>query len=140
MEAGQDTVERLSQLALFADLTRPQVEAVAHTFEEEVYAEGQRVLRQGLSGGSFYLILEGEASVRVNGGERARLGRGEFFGEISVLTDQAPVADVVAETLLRCLVVPGPELKAFLVDQPQVMLRVLRAVAQRLRNATAWQA
>ena len=139
MEAGQDTVERLSQLALFADLTRPQVEAVAHTFEEEVYAEGQRVLRQGLSGGSFYLILEGEASVRVNGGERARLGRGEFFGEISVLTDQAPVADVVAETLLRCLVVPGPELKAFLVDQPQVMLRVLRAVAQRLRNATAWQ-
>jgi CRP/FNR family transcriptional regulator, cyclic AMP receptor protein len=140
MEAGQDTVERLSQLALFADLTRPQVEAVAHTFEEEVYAEGQRVLRQGLSGGSFYLILDGEASVRVNGGERARLGRGEFFGEISVLTDQAPVADVVAETLLRCLVVPGPELKAFLVDQPQVMLRVLRAVAQRLRNATAWQA
>jgi CRP-like cAMP-binding protein len=140
MEAGQDTVERLAQLALFADLTRPQVEAVAHTFEEEVYAEGQRVLRQGLSGGSFYLILDGEASVRVNGGERARLGRGEFFGEISVLTDQAPVADVVAETLLRCLVVPGPELKAFLVDQPQVMLRVLRAVAQRLRNATAWQA
>jgi CRP-like cAMP-binding protein len=140
VEAGSDTVERLSQLALFADLTRPQVEAVAHTFDEEVFAEGQRVLRQGLSGGAFFLILEGEASVRVNGTERARLGRGDFFGEISVLTGEAPVADVVAETLLRCLVVPGPELKTFLLEQPQVMLRVLRAEAQRLRNATAWQA
>jgi CRP-like cAMP-binding protein len=139
MEARLEIVERLSQLALFADLTRPQVEAVAHTFEEEVFAEGQRVLRQGLSGGSFYLILDGEASVRVDGGERARLGRGDFFGEISVLTGEAPVADVVAETLLRCLVVPGPELKSFLLDQPQVMLRVLRAEAQRLRNATVWQ-
>jgi CRP-like cAMP-binding protein len=140
MEARPEIVERLSQLALFADLTRPQVEAVAHTFEEEVFAEGQRVLRQGLSGGAFYLILDGEASVRVDGGERARLGRGDFFGEISVLTGEAPVADVVAETLLRCLVVPGPELKTFLLEQPQVMLRVLRAEAQRLRNATAWQA
>src|SRR5918999_4922734 len=140
MEARPEIVERLSQLALFADLTRPQVEAVAHTFDEEVFAEGQRVLRQGLSGGSFFLILDGEASVRVDGDERARLGRGDFFGEISVLTGEAPVADVVAETLLRCLVVPGPELKRFLLEQPQVMLRVLRAVAQRLRNTTVWQA
>jgi CRP-like cAMP-binding protein len=139
MEAHREIVERLSQLALFADLSRPQVEAVAHTFDEEVFAEGQRVLRQGLSGGSFFLILDGEASVRVNGDERARLGRGDFFGEISVLTGEAPVADVVAETLLRCLVVPGSELKTFLLEQPQVMLRVLRAEAQRLRNATAWQ-
>jgi hypothetical protein len=46
---------------------------------------------------------------------------------------------VVADTLLRCLVVPGPELKSFLLEQPHVMLRVLRAEAQRLRNATAWQ-
>jgi CRP-like cAMP-binding protein len=139
MEARAEIVERLSQLALFADLARPQVEAVAHMFDEEVFAQGQRVLRQGLSGGAFYLILDGEASVQIDGTELARLGRGEFFGEISVLTGQAPVADVVAETLLRCLVVPGPDLKAFLLEQPQVMLRVLRAVAQRLRNVTAWQ-
>jgi CRP-like cAMP-binding protein len=140
MEARAEIVERLSQLALFADLARPQVEAVAHMFDEEVFAQGQRVLRQGLSGGAFYLILDGEASVQIDGTELARLGRGEFFGEISVLTGQAPVADVVAETLLRCLVVPGPDLKAFLLEQPQVMLRVLSAVAQRLRNTTAWQA
>jgi CRP-like cAMP-binding protein len=139
METRPEIVERLAQLTLFADLTRPQVEAVAHTFEEEVFGEGQRVLRQGLSGSAFYVILDGEASVRVDGVERARLGRGDYFGEISVLTGAPPNADVVAGTLLRCLVVPGPELKQFLLEQPQVMLRVLQAEAQRVRTATAWQ-
>jgi CRP/FNR family transcriptional regulator, cyclic AMP receptor protein len=139
METRPEIVDRLAQLTLFADLNRPQVEAVAHTFEEEVFGEGQRVLRQGLSGSAFYVILDGEASVQVDGIERARLGRGDYFGEISVLTGAAPNADIVAVTLLRCLVVPGPELKQFLLEQPQVMLRVLQAEAQRVRTATAWQ-
>ena len=130
--------ERLAQLALFADLRWPELEAVAHTFEEEVFGVGQRVLRQGLSGGAFYIVLDGEASVLVNGSERARFGRGEFFGEISALTGDLPSADVRAETLLRCLVIPGPDLMAFLLDHPAVMLRMLQAEARRLRDSNRW--
>lgn len=140
MEASSPIMESLAQLALFADLSRPQVEALAHSFEEEVFSEGQRVLRQGLSGSAFYLIVEGQASVLVDGSERARLARGDFFGEISVLTGESPSADVVATTLLRCLVVPGPEVEDFLVGRPRVMLRMLKAEARRLRSATEWQA
>jgi CRP-like cAMP-binding protein len=139
METSTGTVERLAQLSLFADLALPQIEAIAHTFDEEVFAEGQRVLRQGLSGSAFYVILDGEASVQVDGVDRARLGRGDHFGEISVLTGAPPNADVVAVTLLRCLVIPGPELKPFLLEQPHVMLRVLQSEAQRVRITTAWQ-
>ena len=130
--------ERLAQLTLFADLRWPQLEAVAHTFEEEVFAEGQRVLRQGLTGGSFYVVLDGEATVVVDGVERARFGRGEFFGEISALTGDLPSADVRAETLLRCLAIPGPQLEAFLVEHPAVMLRMLQAEARRLRDSNRW--
>lgn len=131
--------ERLAQLALFADLRWPELEAVAHTFEEEVFGEGQRVLRQGLSGGAFYIVLDGEATVLVDGSERARFGRGEFFGEISALTGDLPTADVRAETLLRCLVIPGPELETFLLAHPQVMLRMLQAEARRLRDSNRWE-
>jgi CRP-like cAMP-binding protein len=130
--------ERLAQLALFADLRWPELEAVAHAFDEEVFAEGQRVLRQGITGGAFYVVLDGEASVVVDGVERARFGRGEFFGEISTLTGDVPSADVRAETLLRCLVVPGPELDAFLLSHPAVMLRMLQAEARRLRDSNRW--
>jgi CRP-like cAMP-binding protein len=137
--ALSETVEKLAQLALFADLKDPELEAVAHTFDEEVFAQGQRVLRQGLSGSGFYVILEGDASVRIDGEERSRLGRGDFFGEISALTGETPSADIVAETMLRCLVIPAPEFESFLVEKPRVMFRMLQAEARRLRSANEWQ-
>jgi CRP-like cAMP-binding protein len=80
----------LASLSLLADLSYPELEAVAHTFAEEAFAKDQRVLRQDVSGGSFYVILSGAARVVIDGEERAALSRGDFFGEISVLTDTAP--------------------------------------------------
>ena len=137
--AGTATlVDALARLTLFADLARPELEAVAHMFDEEVFAEGQRVIRQGLEGSGFHLILEGEARVLIDGVERARLGRGEFFGEISLLTDEPPTADVIAASVLRCLVVPGPQLRELLLEHPSVMLRMLQAEVQRLRSANVW--
>jgi CRP-like cAMP-binding protein len=131
-------VERLSQLALFADLRRPQIEAVAHMFDDEVFAPGHRVLRQGLTGSAFYIVLEGEAAIIVNGKEVARFGRGEFFGEISALTGDPPAADVRAEGLLRCLVIPGDELEQLLLEHPSVAVRMLRAEAYRLSASNRW--
>jgi CRP-like cAMP-binding protein len=134
-----DVAESLGQLALFADLTPSQVEAIAHSHQEDVFAAGERVLRRGLSGGNFYVILEGEASVEIGGEERQRLGRGEFFGEISALTGDTPSADVVAATLLRCLVIPAAELEKLLLERPQFMLRLLRTEARRLRSMVEWR-
>jgi CRP-like cAMP-binding protein len=131
-------VESLAQLTLFADLTQPQLEEVAHTVDEEMFAEGQRVLRQGMSGGGFFIIVEGEARVAIDGEERARLGRGDFFGEVAALTADAPTADVVATSLLRCLTVSAPELESFLLAHPRVMFRMLQAEARRLRAANLW--
>ena len=131
-------VETLARLSLFADLSHPQLEALAHSFEEEVFGEGQRVIRQDVTGGGFYVILEGEAKVVIDGTERARLGRGDFFGEMSILTDAPPTADVVATSLLRCLIIPDNELKEFLLKQPTVMYRMLQIEARRLRAANVW--
>ena len=140
MEAGTDNlVETLSRLSLFADLPYPQVEALAHTFTEEVFGEGQRVIREGMTGSGFYVILDGEANVVISGQERARLTRGDFFGEISILTDELPTADVTATTMLRCLTIPDNELKAFMLRQPNVMYRMLQVEARRLRAANAWR-
>ena len=131
-------VDALARLSLFADLPHPQLEALAHSFAEEVFAEGQRVIRQDVSGGGFYVILDGEAAVVIDGQERARLTRGDFFGEISILTDGAPTADVIATSLLRCLIIPDNELKVFLLSQPSVMYRMLQIEARRLRAANVW--
>ena len=131
-------VEALARLSLFADLSHPQLESLAHSFDEEMFAEGQRVIRQDVTGGGFYVILDGEAKVVIDGTERALLRRGDFFGELSILTDEKPAADVIATSVLRCLVIPDNELKAFLLKQPSVMYRMLQIEARRLRAANVW--
>jgi CRP-like cAMP-binding protein len=133
-----ELTEALARLSLFADLSQPELEAVAHGSEEEVFAEGQRILRAGLTGSGLHLILEGEVIVQLGDREIARLGRGEFFGEISVLLGSPPMADVVAASLVRCLVVAAPDVEPFLIERPRVMYRMLQAEARRLRNAELW--
>jgi CRP/FNR family transcriptional regulator, cyclic AMP receptor protein len=135
MALSSTVAETLSQLSLFADLSPAQVEAIAHGFGEQAFGPDQRVLRQNLGGSGLFIILEGEAAVRLNGQEVARLGRGDFFGEISALSEEAPNADVVATSFLRCLVVPEPSLEAFLLEHPPVLLRMLKVEVARLRLA-----
>jgi hypothetical protein len=48
-ESSANVVDTLASLSLFGDLTHPELEAVAHTFAEEAFAPGQRVLRQEIA-------------------------------------------------------------------------------------------
>lgn len=130
--------EVLARLSLFADMPPAKLEAIAHQFDEEVFPAGERVLRKNLKGSGLFVILDGEAVVRIGDDELTRFGPGDFFGEISLLTSEAPVADVVALTLLRCLVVPSSEFEPFLLENPRVLYRMLQAEARRLRNTTEW--
>ena len=81
------------------------------------------------------MILDGEADVVADGQKLATLARGDFFGEVSVLLGEPPTADIVATRPMRCIVLGGPGVEAFLVDHPRVMYRMLQASARRLRNA-----
>jgi CRP-like cAMP-binding protein len=138
MDRDDDLAYLLGTLKLFADLSHPELEAAAHTFQEEWFSQGQRILRRGFSGTGFYVIVEGEASIRVDGKDLAKLGRGEFFGEISILLGESPTADVVALGPLRCVVLPGPALQEFLGAHPKVMFRLLQAEGMRLRDTLRW--
>jgi CRP-like cAMP-binding protein len=139
MATTEDIVDTLSGFALFADLQSAQLQQVAHTFEERWFPEGERILRQGLTGSGFFVILDGEAGILVDGEQRATLGRGEFFGEVSILLGDPPVADVVALRPMSCLFLAGPGVESFLVAHPRVMYRMLQAQARRLRTANRWR-
>jgi CRP/FNR family transcriptional regulator, cyclic AMP receptor protein len=139
MATREELADEIAGFGLFADLSAPQLTEIVHTFEEVAFAEGERVLRQGVSGSGFYVILDGEAQVVVDGDARARLARGDFFGEVSILLGEAPIADIVATRPLRCLVLAGPRVESFLLDHPRVLLRMLQAQSRRLRAANRWR-
>ena len=130
-----EILDALAGLALFSDLERPQLQAVAHTMSEESFPAGQRILRQGFSGSGFFIILDGGVTVRVDGAAVASLGKGDFFGEISLLLGEPPIADVVADGPVKALHLAGPDLQAFLLANPPVMYRMLQAVSRRLDRA-----
>ena len=136
MATQEEVVDTLASLSIFADLTRPELEHIAHELDEQYFPQDQRVLRQGLSGSAFYIVLEGEAAAIASGERVNTLARGDFFGEISVLLGEPPSADVVAVRPLRCLVLAGERLEPFLVEHPRVAFRILQAEARKLRNAT----
>ena len=139
MQQQRSLAQMLGSLSLFSDLSHPELEAAAHTFSEEWFSEGQRVLRQGFTGSGFYVIAEGEAMVRIDGKDVTKLARGDFFGEISILLGEPPTADVVALGPLYCLVLAGPATQRFLEANPKVMYRLLQAEAMRLKNTLRWQ-
>ena len=139
MATSDELADAIASMTLFADLSTPQLARVVHTFEERFFPDGERILRQGLRGSGFFVILEGEASVVIDGQPRATLARGDFIGEGSILLGEPPVADVVALRPLRCLVLDGPSVEGFLVDHPKVMYRMLQAQARRLRNSNRWR-
>jgi CRP-like cAMP-binding protein len=135
MASREEIADAIAGMTLFADLARPQLMGVASRFEETFFPKDARVLRQGLTGSGFYVILDGEADVIADGQKRATLARGDFFGEVSVMLGEPPIADIVATRPLRCIVLGGPALEGFLVDHPKVMYRMLQAMGRRLRGA-----
>jgi CRP-like cAMP-binding protein len=138
MAVHSDVVETIAGFALFADLSGPELEAIAHTFDEAWFGQGERILRQGVTGSGFYVIVEGAAVIRVDGVDRAPLKGGDFFGEISCLVGDQPVADIVATQPLRCLILPCAQLEAFLLKHPRIMYRLLQREARKLKHTTKW--
>jgi len=139
MATRDEIADAIAGMAIFVDLARPQLIGVASRFEEAFFPKDARVLRQGLTGSGFYVILDGEADVVADGQKLATLARGDFFGEVSVLLGEPPTADIVAVTPMSCLAMPPTAVEPFLVLYPRVMYRMLQAQARRLRNANRWR-
>lgn len=97
------TAQLLSQMPIFADLSRQQVDALAARMQATSVEPGQIIVQQGEPRHHFYVILKGQVAINVrdaSGAERmvGRLGRGEHFGETSLFTDQPYAATCQAET------------------------------------------
>jgi CRP/FNR family transcriptional regulator, cyclic AMP receptor protein len=129
-----DTAARLGRLGIFADLTEAELRDVAAELDEQSFAEGRWVLRQGETGTGLFIIVDGEVGVVIDDDERATLTTGSFFGEVSVLLDEPVTADIVVRKPLSCLVIPPRRAEEFLIAYPRVMYRMLQIEARRLRT------
>jgi aromatic-L-amino-acid decarboxylase len=135
----QADLPSLRELPLFAGLEPGQAAQVAARASLREVARGEPVIEQWDLGAEFFVIVEGTATVTVDGQQARELGRGDFFGELRALEWGAGyayprLASVLATSPLRLLVFPEGVL-AQLVERYPPLDRVIReAVAERLQR------
>ncbi len=96
---------------------------------------GRVLVAQGGLGREFVLILEGSARVERDGKAIARLGRGDFFGEMSLIDRRTRSATVTAETPVVLLVVETRYFGSLLDTVPGLQRSILLTLCERLRAA-----
>jgi putative ABC transport system ATP-binding protein len=89
--------EFLRPIELFKTLTPRQLTDVAEKMTKRHYAGGETIIRQGDPGEEFFLISDGEVEVVRADREIARMGAGDFFGEVALISGEPRNATVVAE-------------------------------------------
>ena len=128
-------VDLLSKVPLFAGLSKSQLGQLATVADEIDFPAGKVLIHEGDSGREFFVVLEGEAEIRRKGRKLETQRKGDFFGEIALVSKVPRVATVTAVTPMRVLVIRGQEFDALLKRVPVIALRVLEAVADRLPRA-----
>jgi len=91
---GTDIQQRLRSVPLFAAFSDKQIRRIADAGKKVELPEGRVVAREDQSGEGFHVILEGRVSVNIRGKERATLGPGQFFGEMSLIDGKPRSATV----------------------------------------------
>lgn len=134
---SNEAVSLLKEVPLFSELTRKELEAIARAAKEVNHREGNVLAKEGDSGLGFFLIIDGTARVTVRGKPRARMGPGDFFGEISLLDGGPRTATVVAESPMRLLGLTQWVFKRLVEQNPAIATKVLKVMASRLRAAPA---
>jgi CRP-like cAMP-binding protein len=127
-------VDALSRVPLFAKSGRKELEFLAARTDEVDVEAGRTLIHQGTSSGSFYLLLDGEADIEVDGNVKPPLRAGSFFGEISMLDGGPATATVVTKTPARLMVMSHAQFRDAIKANDQLLSTVLGAAAARLRS------
>jgi CRP-like cAMP-binding protein len=125
-------VEMLHGLDVFEQCTRDELERIAQISTELRIDAGRVLCRQGEFDAEFFVIVDGEAGVHVDGRQATTLGRGSFFGEHALLDHSPRNATVTAITPMSVLVLNRAEFETMLHDAPHAASEMLREISHRV--------
>jgi CRP/FNR family transcriptional regulator, cyclic AMP receptor protein len=125
-------VELLKSVPLFARCSKKELAEIATIADEIDLPEGKQLTREGGRGREFFILLEGNAEVRRKKRKIGTLGPGDFLGEIALVTKVPRTATVTTASPVRALVVSEQNFRRLLENSPDVQIKVLEALAERV--------
>lgn len=127
-------LEHLAKVPIFSACSRQELEAIACRVTDVTLPAGEVVVAEGRAGYEFLVIVQGEVAVTKGDREVARLGAGDFFGELSLLDRGPRTATVTTLTDVEAIVLSAQEFDAFLEEVPSVARAILAGAARRMRE------
>ena len=125
-------VEMLKRVPLFSRCSNKELGEIATITDEIDLPEGKVLTKEGASGREFFVLVEGSADVRRKRRKVGTLGPGDFLGEIALITKTPRTATVKTTSPVRALVVSEQNFRRLLERTPQVQIKVLEALAERV--------
>jgi len=125
--------EALSHVPLFMHCTAGELQFIASRADEVTVPAGKKLTVQGKAGDAFYVILDGEADVEIDGKRRRTLKEGDFFGEISMLDRGLASASVTTKGPARLMVMSHAQFRDAVKASDGILVKVLAAMGERLR-------
>jgi CRP-like cAMP-binding protein len=125
--------EELKGVPLFGGLSQRQLRRLGRDFKERSFRPGTEIVRQGhMSGVDFFVIVEGEVSVTVDGKEVARLGPGDHFGELALIGERERTSTVTAVVPVRCASMASWHFRRFVKANPDAAWKLLQHLVELL--------
>jgi CRP/FNR family transcriptional regulator len=139
---GGQTAELLRGVSLFSGLSDVELDKIARVAVPRSYPSGSVILREGDPGDTCYILRSGRARVvRQHADGRAitltNLGPGEIFGELAMFDGEVRSATVEAIDDVQAVAILAGDLKRLLNDHPEIAVKLLGALAERLRETNA---
>jgi CRP-like cAMP-binding protein len=128
--AGADD---LTGVPLFASLSDDERRDLAAGFAVQTAEAGSHLIGEGARGYSFFVLLEGTATVTSQGAAVTDLGPGEFFGEIALLAGGRRTAGVTATSQVKLLVMSADDFTRLRESHPAVAAQIDEAMRERYR-------
>ncbi len=125
-------VDAIKAVPLFNKLSKKGLQEVAGVADEIDLPEGKALTTEGERGREFFVLLEGEAEVRQGDKRIATLGKGDFLGEIALVTKLPRTATVTTTSPVRALVITDRDFSSLIKRSPEVGQGVLEALGERL--------
>jgi CRP/FNR family cyclic AMP-dependent transcriptional regulator len=128
---ASETAQLLKRVPLFSDLGDRELESIARSMKQRTFSQGQDIAVEGESGVGFFVIEDGEAKVTVGGNEVRRLGPGDYFGEIALISQGARTATVTADTDLRTYGMTFWDFRPLVEDTPGIAWKLLQGAVKQ---------
>jgi CRP-like cAMP-binding protein len=124
--------EALSRVDFLQKMAHEDVVALAKASKTRIFHQGEVVVRAGDTSTELYVVASGECVVRTDTGrEVARLGAGDFFGEMALLTGEPRSATVAAVTPCTLHVLDAQTFRTVIARYPDKLEQVSKVVADR---------